>query len=509
MELELQKEEFDCFQPCPVLIATREETLETIVPDHCPDVARVVDAGACFLLRSYAAADGKVTAAGTVKLTLLYLTDDVQGIQTMEYAIPFEHSLDGNVPTECAAASVEGCVGNVEVRLLNPRTLFTRLDIEWKALPYVHTTLTTCGAISEQSKYAIETLCETREVSLIRAVSEKEFVFSEELTLPGGREPIRELLSQRVKLRVTEAKCVGNKVILKGLACVSLLYNAENGSPCAYAEELPFSQILEGMAEEGGDPSASLVLNLSDYEIYEASDDGRTVGIKLFMNVFLVLRQTKSVCCITDLYSTAYDLDVQSVSVPLWRVPEYVSATQSVREQLDTGTEVRSVLSTDVGFGSVSVRQSEGQASLRVSANLTVLYLDEAGVPYTAARRIEITADAEVNGDAQADVESVCAGDIAANINANGIELRFPAEFRIVSLSAPACVCLTHVSAEEPGERDVEAPSLVLRSLNEGQRLWDVAKQYHTTVEEILSANELTDDAALDPGRMLLIPRKR
>ena len=107
--------------------------------------------------------------------------------------------------------------------------------------------------------------------------------------------------------------------------------------------------------------------------------------------------------------------------------------------------------------------------------------------------------------DRFARVEAVCAGDIAANINSGGIELRFPADFQLVSADTVTCrslVSLTAQDAELP-----ELPSLVLRAVKEGERLWDIAKQYRTTVEAILSANDLSEEAEL--GRMLLIPRKR
>ena len=57
---------------------------------------------------------------------------------------------------------------------------------------------------------------------------------------------------------------------------------------------------------------------------------------------------------------------------------------------------------------------------------------------------------------------------------------------------------------EEGGER----PSLVLRTLGRGERLWDLAKTYGTTIADIISANELEGEAAAE-GRLLLIPRRR
>ena len=43
MELELCKETYSCYEALPPLVETREQSTETIVPDYCPDIARIVD----------------------------------------------------------------------------------------------------------------------------------------------------------------------------------------------------------------------------------------------------------------------------------------------------------------------------------------------------------------------------------------------------------------------------------------------------------------------------------
>ncbi|MBP3362017.1 MAG: hypothetical protein J6N52_14255 [Clostridia bacterium] len=42
MELELKKGCFDAFDAGTEQILTQEETAETIVPDYCPDIARII-----------------------------------------------------------------------------------------------------------------------------------------------------------------------------------------------------------------------------------------------------------------------------------------------------------------------------------------------------------------------------------------------------------------------------------------------------------------------------------
>ena len=51
MELELKKECLDTYELGEPQTLTQEETAETIVPDYCPDIARIIDSdGKVFLL---------------------------------------------------------------------------------------------------------------------------------------------------------------------------------------------------------------------------------------------------------------------------------------------------------------------------------------------------------------------------------------------------------------------------------------------------------------------------
>ena len=99
-------------------------------------------------------------------------------------------------------------------------------------------------------------------------------------------------------------------------------------------------------------------------------------------------------------------------------------------------------------------------------------------------------------------------GDVYAAYAAGGIEVRFTLDFRYCAVSRRQVTVLSDLRPGEPPEDAGEQPSLVLRMLEEGERLWDVAKTYGTTVADIISANKLNDesDAA---GRLLLIPRRR
>ena len=425
MELELCKETYSCYEALPPLVETREQSTETIVPDYCPDIARIVEGSGCLFVRSREIADGRVSVSGSLRVTLLYIADGSGGLKSFSYTLPVEETLDGRLREGCTEASVSGCVSALEVRALNPRKIMTRAAVELTVTPYCAAQLTACGDVTQRAENGIETLCETQEVSIIKALRSKDFVFSDDLVLSSSKEPAAELLRESASVRTTECRLIGGKIILKGVVCVEVLYLSESGTICSAAAELPFSQIVEGVedADENTSAEAMLCLTGAELRIGGESGDARTISAKLFLHAFVVLRQRLCLRCITDLYSTSCDLSAQMQTLELCGGVETVTQEQNVREQIETGVEVSAVLCAEVHFGSVSLVQEESTANVRCTAILRVLYLDEGGAPLMVERRTEVAARIAVPEGCTAAVRSVTACEVSAAATANGIEV--------------------------------------------------------------------------------------
>ena len=153
--------------------------------------------------------------------------------------------------------------------------------------------------------------------------------------------------------------------------------------------------------------------------------------------------------------------------------------------------------------------QEGGSTLLRTTATIHVLYLDEGGSVLTAERRCEVSTRADIPSGCTVSVRGVNTPEVVASASASGIEVRFSALFTIETIVMYHNQSLCSLKAEPREDKDISAPSLILRALQPGQRLWDLAKTYRTTVGNILLANELTDESAAKVGEMLLIPRKR
>ena len=84
---------------------TQEETTETIVPDYCPDIARIIETEGKIYIHNRELRDGRAEITGTVRVTVLYTPEGEGGIRTLEFAMPFTVETDGRSLPDCAAAA--------------------------------------------------------------------------------------------------------------------------------------------------------------------------------------------------------------------------------------------------------------------------------------------------------------------------------------------------------------------------------------------------------------------
>lgn len=511
MELELCREAHSCYTALPPLTGLSEQSAETIIPDYCPDIARIVESSGCFFLRSHAFADGRVTVSGTVQVTVLYIADGSGGMRSFSYPLTVEKTLDGKLGEDCRELCADGVLVSLEVRALNPRKLSTRAAVELSAAPYCAGSLTVCGAVEQAAAFGVETRVETKEASLIKAVRHKEFLFTDEMLLSSGKESAAELLRRRIEPRVTECRVIGGKCALKGIVTVEVLYLSEGGTLCRAESELPFSQIIDGIDGADENTTAEATLRLTDAELHIGgeTDDARSVSVKLFLHACVILRQRLQLRCVTDLYSTSHELSPQLQMLELCGESQTLSQEQTVRLQIETGVEAASVLGAEASFSGVTLVQEEGVALPRCIMMLRVLYLDEGGAPLLVERQEELSARIAVPQGCVAAIRSVSAGELSAVPSLGGIDVRCIATFTLRCEQSCRCPCLSTLSVEPRKEEPTEQPALILRALHDGEGLWELAKEYRTTAADILSANDLAGESELPADTLLLIPRRR
>ena len=182
MELDLQMQKISCYQAKKAMIEVYEESSENIIPDYCPDIARVVDAAACVFVRKYERVDDRIIVHGTTKVNLLYMAEGGAGLKSFEFSLPLENTLDLHLEEQCSVFSITAAISALEVRPLNPRKLLTRAAITFTINAFSPQEYALCTSIPTRQKYGIEVLKEQKSLSYIKSICEKSKCCTNEYT---------------------------------------------------------------------------------------------------------------------------------------------------------------------------------------------------------------------------------------------------------------------------------------------------------------------------------------
>lgn len=505
MELELNRTHLAGYDAVLDTTVFQEETLETIVPDACPDILRLVDTQGKILLKGKETADGRVMLTGTARMSVLYVPDGGTGPRCLEVSIPFNISAeDPRIKAGCQVVAVPRLAG-ADARAINPRKVLTRVEIAAYMKVFSVDTKTVCTGIHAENG-TVEQLVQPCQLMCISALREKPISFEDDLNIPAGRPAAEELVSSRVELACRDAKIIGNKLILKGEAAVRLIYRPSGGGLDAADFTLPLSQITEvtGVGEEG---ACSVEMSLTGAQ-FTLGEDGRTVSASLAMLAQAVVRETRTVDLLADAYSTCCMMQAEQVAFDYQVCQSEGVGRQSVREVIESGMSVKSVVDAYCTLG--RVRQSREGGELRLTAEVVsaVVCMTEDADLCTVSRGMEVHCTVDVPEDCICLASCQCGAPIATPMS-DGVEVRFPLEFPYLSLRSAQTAVVRDVQIQEnAGEELSLRPSIVLKVLNEKERLWDVAKRYGTTINDIIRANELENEQP-ECGTTLLIPRKR
>ena len=507
MELELKKHGFDTYETACQLTLTQEETAETIVPDYCPDIARIIATEGTVCVHSRDLREGRGSVSGTVRVTVLYVPEGERAIRTLNFSMPFTAESEGRAMTDCTCFTAAAEVETLDTRMLNPRKVFTHCRLTLQLTGFRRVRLTICSDAEAAQELGVEKRQEKQTAVLLTQITEKDFTFTEEITLPSNRPGAAEILVSHVAGTVTESRVVGSKLIFKGTFAIRLLYRTAEQTCGFQFCELPFSQIMEteGVCE-GALSHVQLQLTGSDIQMDGGDPEGRDLAVTLYVRATALLRQEVELNMLHDLYSTRYDLSYDAEPMTFTALYDTQSRRQSVREVLEIGVEAESVLSVGASCGPVSV-SSEG---LRSFVTVRALYLDEGGTPLLAERTVEVACPVELRPERQIRARAVCAGEIQSALTDRGIEVRFAVDFSVEETAQSKRPSISAVRIDTDSVREFAgAPSLVLRYFGTDSSFWELAKRYNTTISAILSANQLESEGDIPAEKLLLIPRKR
>ena len=190
MDTELEFEQILCYDLLTKAATTHEETTETNLPDYCATASRILDASGLLLVREKQPAEGMIR--GEVRVSILYLSEETEGLQSVTVMVPFSCELSDPKLRECQMLQVHSRLLLCEAKLITGRKLYLRVIPELTVLGFGRKTLRLCCGAEGKG---LQLRQKKQQLSLLSMVEERSCTTAQEFDIgPNGAEEI--LLNQ-------------------------------------------------------------------------------------------------------------------------------------------------------------------------------------------------------------------------------------------------------------------------------------------------------------------------
>ncbi len=507
------------------MLKTKSEAMNQVtfdedynVPDACPDVGRMIQKKGEVRIEEVQINAGNAVIRGELIFHLLYVADDeAHRVHSLEGKIPIQETLYLEGLESGDKVCLKWEIEDLTLRLIHSRKLNIRALVTFRAFVEELEDVEIPVGLKDQEGVSAKEK-ELRALSL--CVHKKDTMRrKEKLVLPSNKLNIHRILWSDVQLRGLDLKPEQEKVQVRGELFLFILYaGEEEENPLQWAEQaVPFvGEIACAGCSEELIPQIEAQLQQTGLEVQpDADGEERIIQADLVLVLDMKFYREEEFSLLQDVYTPKKScIPVKKehmVSSLLMRNDSKCRLQERVTVQggqgkilqiCHSGGEIRidEAKVTDQGI------RVEGIIQVRILYIITddemPFYSVEETVPFShlieAAGMDEncvyyLRTDLEQLSTNMADSSEI---EVKAVVNLNAVVFRQQSEGIISGIK------------EGPLDRKKleELPGIVCYMVQQGDTLWDVAKRFYTSLEEIRELNQMTDDQ-LKPGEPILVAK--
>lgn len=483
------------------------------VPDQKEDVQRIIQGNAELKPEDIRPVENYVKITGKVYFKVLYMTASGD---------PRPAVLEGKIPFE-EMVYAEGD-GNETFFLRNVRTEFTATVVNTRKLSLRIMSEMEVGRewirdeeLTEDVESDVPIYRKTQNMNLLRlAVTRKDtYRIKEELTLPGTKESIGQLLLTDISVRKLDIRMGQDEILLRGDLLVFCMYLSTEEKPDWIEQSVPFEGriLCDGVSENMYyHIQHSLEDTLADIRLDE-DGEMRVLGIEATLSLRMNIFGEEETEILRDLYSLDQQCVFETKDTVLEELLMQNQSKCKISERLSLPELKDDVLQIIHSQGSIQVESEQyTEEGIRVEGilHLSFLYLRgndiepygnwQGMVPFSWLIEYPAMPD-KVSSRLSSHVEQLA----VTLAGSEAVEVKAVLSFDIFLVKLTPVEVITSVRMEPLDmERLSEQPGIVGHIVQNGEDLWSLAKKYMTTVEGIKEINGLNDEKVSSGDKLLI-----
>jgi len=480
-----------------------------------PDIEKIISTEGKIKINSVSVHKNNVTVNGDLIHNIIYRSNDENiSVASMSGKINFTEEIPMDGATENMEAQVNSYIDYIDSELLTEKNFLIKavanidVDLVHKRPVDFISSLESDGSFQAKTKNIVYT-------DVVFHTSE-DITVSDSIEINKSTDKIKSILKSDCDAYISNIDIMNDRMLVEGICKVGFLYTEDNNlSTTGYvSEEFPFTHYIE-LKNSNAEMLRDINVNFDNLSFaidknYDEED--KIVSFTANFNIDAKLYDTIEKNIILDGYSTDSEIEINSSKINLISTHGIKEEVTKFENNFDvmTGT-IKDIYAIDVSPKVSEKKVYDNKYVVDGFLDVNLLYLngdvnkiDRAyiSMPYTATANLS---DDEKDCDIVSDVKiSKCSayrkGNNSVVVNCDiklGIKIKKGDEISIIS------------NISEIGPIDYsKMPSLIFRVVQQGETMWDIAKNYNVSINYLKELNDLSEDIALTPGDKIIIARK-
>lgn len=492
------------------LIAEKKEIIfaegDMIVPDSKPDILNTICTSGVVSIYKKEAQEEKVRLDGAINTYIMYMpdgTDDtVRGLNT---SIDFSENL--NVPNCKEGMNVISDVNvkSIEGKVINGRKVGIKATLEVSLKIYMNEDVEVINEIQNESN--VQILKEELSVnSLVGSGNTK--IYAKDNIQIDNMDNLAEILKAQVCLVDRDVKISYNKVLTKAEAEIRIMYLTEDNRINTINYKIPVVGFIDiqNVSEEN---ICDVNYEVKNIIIKLNSQEEHSIYIEIEIEVVCYVYEEKQINLIQDMYSPMENIDFEKKQIMTMTDKQNVTDIKQIRDKINL-KDIDGLNLIDVDIIPSIVNENKINTKILYEAELNLRFVfknsktqiitKDAKIPFEYT--VENLQNGEtLNTNSNMEVKSQDfiiqdGGDINCNVDVKtDTNMYRTANINMID------------SIQENGDREEQDYSIAIYIVKKGDTLWNIAKEFGSTVDGIARVNGIENRDLIMPGQKLYIPR--
>lgn len=492
------------------VVAEKKEIIfaqeDMIVPDSKPDILNTISTSGVVCIYKKEIQEGKIKIDGNVNTYIMYMPDgEEEGVRGLNTSLDFSENIEIPNCLEGMQANIRTKIKSMECKVINGRKIGIKVAIEVQIKIYNKEEIEIVNDIPEMN--GIQMLKENVTVNSLIGEGDNK-IYAKDTIQIDSIDLLAEILKVNIDITDKDIKVSYNKVLAKAEANIKIMYLTEDNRVNQVTCRIPTVGFID-IPNISEDNICDVNYEIKNLVIKPNAQEEHSIYIEMEIGVSCNVYEEKQINFIQDLYHPDINLNIGKKQVLTMSGKKTIKGEKQIREKINI-KDVEGMTLLDVDILPEIIKEDkiyskilyEGELGLKFTFLKTNSQIEtrEAKIPFDyVLEDLENAETMRTNNEIEIKNQDFIIQD-GGNITSN-IDLGINTDiYKVANMNLIDTI-------EENGEREEQDYSLIIYIVKKDDTLWNIAKQFGSTVDDIARTNGIENRDLIMPSQKLYIPK--